>query len=58
LAGVETSKLTCDALAATFIGASELVKARNNSAVLVRDAAPVEITDVNQVNRDFWSRSN
>jgi hypothetical protein len=63
LAGVDLAKLPCAALHATFVGASELVKRENNSAIVVRDAATVTapattnlIDSLNQQYKDFWSR--
>ena len=66
LAGREIQKLTCDALHATFVGASELVRRANNDsqakfqlsldgAKTARDMAS-SIKSMNDKNKAFWSR--
>lgn len=55
MAGVELDKLPCEALHATFVGASELVKRSNNTLTMtVRDAAAPVAADVNTANKTFW----
>jgi hypothetical protein len=53
------NKLTCGALHATFVGASELVENKNNAVVTYRDAAPQasnSIAEMNRRNKEFWTR--
>jgi hypothetical protein len=63
VAGKDLSKLTCDALHASFVGASELVKRENNSrSIIIHDsgkaAAAVanNIASINKANAEFWAR--
>lgn len=59
----DVRKMTCDAVSAAFVGASELVRLRNNTRVIGRDkatkdASKVEvksISDINEANRKFWA---
>ncbi|MCS3839399.1 hypothetical protein HNR03_004010 [Pseudomonas sp. JAI111] len=62
LIGRDISKLTADQVSAVFVGASELAKARNNSAgnrtsINTKDfgRAPLSVEEINKRNREFWS---
>ena len=64
VAGKDLSKLTCDALSSTFIGASEIVRRSNNAQTLPtfdgsKSAATVRqsISEINRRNSEFWKRS-
>lgn len=61
LDGKTIDALSCGAVDAAFIGASEVMKASNNSRALIQhktnDAKTLDVYDrkaVNQHNRDFW----
>lgn len=64
LTGVNVPKLTCDALHATFVGASEIVRRVNNAQTTVtfdsaKSASSVAttISAMNRQARDFWARN-
>lgn len=64
LTGRDLSKLTADQVSAVFIGASELAKARNNSAGTRTTAttkdfgrAPLSVDEINKRNKEFWNPS-
>jgi uncharacterized protein len=66
VAGVDLSALTCDALSATFVGASELVRRDNNAQAAVTPTfdglktaqnTAISISDMNKKAAAFWSRS-
>jgi hypothetical protein len=64
VAGKDLSKLTCDALHSTFVGASEIVRRENNAHAKVTfdsgkhaHVTASTISDMNRRNSQFWARS-
>jgi hypothetical protein len=62
--GVDLSTLTCDALNAAFVGASEIVRVTNNAqAAVTFDGSKIaaktanSISEINRKNAAAWSRS-
>jgi hypothetical protein len=63
LLGGDIRKMTCDAVSAAFIGASELVSRSNNARVIGREKATRDKAtgraptnaEINEANRQFWS---
>lgn len=58
LGGKTVAALTCDQLQTALVGASEVVKALNNSGRGgVQDRQPAPRVDMNKKNEDFWKKN-
>ena len=64
LIGRDLSKMTADQVSAVFVGASELAKAKNNSAgtrttINTKDFGrpPLSVDEINKRNKEFWNPS-